>query len=231
MKPIDWDIPREGRLWSHDEFDQPIDQAPEKIEFVGSILASDGERLNVLGTLTGRGFAGSRDTGRSASNNAPYEAARRSIWRTITAVKWASVTSSLIFFAVSSATRSALRLSIWIGSNPTSLRLPKPSTTIEHSTECRCWALRSRRQVVATPTLSITVGHSPSMFVAAGWSMPCSGRLETSDRREIRVEIERMENKGSHVESKIAWRGVEQLQEWLPQLRRLHLIWKAERSS
>ena len=24
MKPIDWDIRREGRLWSHEEFDQRI---------------------------------------------------------------------------------------------------------------------------------------------------------------------------------------------------------------
>jgi hypothetical protein len=31
MKPIKWDICREGRQWSNEEFDQRIDQAPEKI--------------------------------------------------------------------------------------------------------------------------------------------------------------------------------------------------------
>jgi hypothetical protein len=51
MKPIDWDIRRTGRLWSHEEFDQRIDQAPEKIEFVNGIFASDRERLIVLGML------------------------------------------------------------------------------------------------------------------------------------------------------------------------------------
>ena len=51
MKPIDWDIRREGRQWSHDEFDQRLYQAPEKIEFVNGIFASDRERLIVLGML------------------------------------------------------------------------------------------------------------------------------------------------------------------------------------
>ena len=51
MKPIEWDIRREGRRWSHEEFDQRIYQAPEKIEFVDGIFASDRERLNVLGML------------------------------------------------------------------------------------------------------------------------------------------------------------------------------------
>ena len=51
MKPIDWDIRREGRRWSHEEFDQRTYQAPEKIEYVGGIFASDRERLNVLGML------------------------------------------------------------------------------------------------------------------------------------------------------------------------------------
>ncbi len=51
MKPIDWDIRREGRRWSHEEFDQRIYQAPEKIEFVDGIFASERERLNVLGML------------------------------------------------------------------------------------------------------------------------------------------------------------------------------------
>ena len=51
MKPIDWDIRREGRRWSHEEFDQRIYQAPEKIEYVNGIFASDRERLIVLGML------------------------------------------------------------------------------------------------------------------------------------------------------------------------------------
>ncbi len=51
MKPIDWDIRREGRLWSHEEFDQRIYQEPEKIEFVDGIFASEEERLLVLGML------------------------------------------------------------------------------------------------------------------------------------------------------------------------------------
>ena len=51
MKPIDWDIRREGRRWSHEEFDQRINEAPEKIEYVNGIFASDRERLNVLGML------------------------------------------------------------------------------------------------------------------------------------------------------------------------------------
>ena len=51
MKPIAWDIHREGRQWSHDEFDQRLYQAPEKIEFVNGIFASDRERFIVLGML------------------------------------------------------------------------------------------------------------------------------------------------------------------------------------
>jgi hypothetical protein len=51
MKPIDWNIRREGRRWSEQEFDQRIYQAPEKIEFVNGIFASDRERLIVLGML------------------------------------------------------------------------------------------------------------------------------------------------------------------------------------
>jgi hypothetical protein len=51
MKPIDWDIRREGRQWSHDEFDQRLYQAPEKIEFVNGIFASYRECLIVLGML------------------------------------------------------------------------------------------------------------------------------------------------------------------------------------
>src|SRR5262245_22518997 len=51
MKAPDWDIRREGRRWSHEEFDRRTDQAPEKIESVGGIFASERERLNVLGML------------------------------------------------------------------------------------------------------------------------------------------------------------------------------------
>ena len=51
MKPIDWDIGREGRLWSDEEFEERMGQAPEKIEFVDGIFASDRERLVVLGML------------------------------------------------------------------------------------------------------------------------------------------------------------------------------------
>lgn len=46
-----WDIRRKGRRWSNDEFDQRTAVAPEKIEFVGGIFASERERLIVLGML------------------------------------------------------------------------------------------------------------------------------------------------------------------------------------
>ena len=46
-----WDIRREGRRWTNEEFDQRIYQAPEKIEFVGGIFTSQRERLVVLGML------------------------------------------------------------------------------------------------------------------------------------------------------------------------------------
>ncbi len=51
MKPIDWDFRRKGQLWSHEEFDKRICQAPEKIEYVDGIFGSDRERLIVLGML------------------------------------------------------------------------------------------------------------------------------------------------------------------------------------
>ena len=51
MKPIDWDIGREGRLWSDEEFEERIGQAPEKVEFVDGIFANDRQRLVVLGVL------------------------------------------------------------------------------------------------------------------------------------------------------------------------------------
>ena len=51
MKPIKWDIRREGRQWSDEEFDQRLSQAPEKIEYVDGIFGSDRQRLIVLGML------------------------------------------------------------------------------------------------------------------------------------------------------------------------------------
>ncbi len=51
MKPIDWDIRRKGRRWSNEEFDQRIYEAPEKIEYVGGIFASDRQRILVLRML------------------------------------------------------------------------------------------------------------------------------------------------------------------------------------
>jgi len=47
----DWDIRREGRPWTNEEFNRRIYQAPEKIEFVGGIFASERQRLIVLGML------------------------------------------------------------------------------------------------------------------------------------------------------------------------------------
>jgi hypothetical protein len=49
MRPIEWDIRREGRPWSDEEFEQRLDQAPEKIEFVDGTFASDLKRNIVLG--------------------------------------------------------------------------------------------------------------------------------------------------------------------------------------
>jgi hypothetical protein len=46
-----WDIRREGRRWTREEFDQRLREAPEKIEFVGGIFSSERERLAVLGML------------------------------------------------------------------------------------------------------------------------------------------------------------------------------------
>jgi hypothetical protein len=51
VRPPNWDIRRKGRLWSHEEFEERIDQAPEKIEFVNGVFASDRQRLIVLGML------------------------------------------------------------------------------------------------------------------------------------------------------------------------------------
>jgi hypothetical protein len=51
MDENEWDIRREGREWSEEEFDRRIYQAPEKIEFVGGIFASEEERMTVLAML------------------------------------------------------------------------------------------------------------------------------------------------------------------------------------
>ena len=49
--PAEWDIRREGRVWSHEEFDRRIYQAPEKIEFRGGIFIYEEDRLTVLAML------------------------------------------------------------------------------------------------------------------------------------------------------------------------------------
>jgi hypothetical protein len=49
--PREWDIRREGRVWSHDEFNRRSNQAPEKIEYTGGIFTYEVERLTVLAML------------------------------------------------------------------------------------------------------------------------------------------------------------------------------------
>ena len=51
MSPADWDIRREGREWTHEEFERRINQAPEKIEYTGGIFLNERERLIVLAML------------------------------------------------------------------------------------------------------------------------------------------------------------------------------------
>ena len=46
-----WDIRRQGRRWTREESRRRMEQAPEKIEFVGGIFASELERCTVLGML------------------------------------------------------------------------------------------------------------------------------------------------------------------------------------
>jgi hypothetical protein len=46
-----WDIRRQGRRWTREESQLRMYQAPEKIEFVGGIFASERERLMVLAML------------------------------------------------------------------------------------------------------------------------------------------------------------------------------------
>jgi hypothetical protein len=47
----DWDIRREGRQWTHEEFERRIEQAPEKIEYTGGIFLNERQRLVVLAML------------------------------------------------------------------------------------------------------------------------------------------------------------------------------------
>ena len=49
--PAEWDIHREGRVWSHEEFNRRINQAPEKIEYTGGIFTYEDERLTVPAML------------------------------------------------------------------------------------------------------------------------------------------------------------------------------------
>ncbi len=51
MKPIVWDIRREGRQWSHEEFDQRLYQAPEKTRIRDWDLRQRPRALDVLGML------------------------------------------------------------------------------------------------------------------------------------------------------------------------------------
>jgi hypothetical protein len=49
--PAEWKIEREGRVWSHEEFERRIYQAPEKIEYTGGIFTYEDDRLTVLAML------------------------------------------------------------------------------------------------------------------------------------------------------------------------------------
>ena len=49
--PNKWNIGREGHLWTHEEFERRIEQAPEKIEYNGSIFTNERDRLIVLAML------------------------------------------------------------------------------------------------------------------------------------------------------------------------------------
>lgn len=51
MNKSDWDIRREARQWTREEWDRRIYQAPEKIEFAGGIFDNDRERMTVLAML------------------------------------------------------------------------------------------------------------------------------------------------------------------------------------
>lgn len=49
--PKEWDIQREGRVWTHEEFERRYYQSPGKIEFRGGIFIYDEDRLTVLAML------------------------------------------------------------------------------------------------------------------------------------------------------------------------------------
>jgi hypothetical protein len=49
--PTEWNIHREGRVWTHEEFIRRIEQAPEKIEYTGGIFTYEEDRLTVLAML------------------------------------------------------------------------------------------------------------------------------------------------------------------------------------
>lgn len=52
MNPGDWDIRRDGRAWSADEFDQRIELTPEKLEvWEGRLLWDEEDRIKLLGLL------------------------------------------------------------------------------------------------------------------------------------------------------------------------------------
>ena len=51
MSNEDWDIRREGRRWTDEEFNRRIYQAPEKIEYVGGIFDGERQRMTVLAML------------------------------------------------------------------------------------------------------------------------------------------------------------------------------------
>jgi hypothetical protein len=51
MKPIKWDIRREARRWTNEEFNERTFQAPDKIEYADGIFGSERQRLIVLGML------------------------------------------------------------------------------------------------------------------------------------------------------------------------------------
>jgi hypothetical protein len=49
---VHWDIRREGRAWTGEEFDQRVDLRPEKLEvWEGKLLWEDEERILLLGLL------------------------------------------------------------------------------------------------------------------------------------------------------------------------------------
>ena len=51
MNNNDWEIRREPRQWTREEWDRRIYQAPDKIEFAGGIFNNERERMTVLAML------------------------------------------------------------------------------------------------------------------------------------------------------------------------------------